>query len=36
MVELIPVGDQVDFMPMNKTSQVAIAFDPRAEIKEEK
>jgi len=35
-VELIPVEDQVDFMPMNKTSSGAIAIDPRGEIETEK
>lgn len=35
-IELIPVEDQVDFMPMNKTSSGAIAIDPRGEIEAEK
>jgi len=35
-VELIPVENQVDFMPMNKTSAGAIAIDPRGEIEAEK
>jgi hypothetical protein len=34
MAPIIPVEEQVDFMIMNDTSQMAIRIDPRSEVDE--